>query len=355
LPLPDPKRLLVLATQTPFVRGGAERHVFNLVSALRGEGHEVDLLMLPFKFAPAQHHAWMMRAAEDLQCEVFSGHRVDGVISLLYPMWGAQHERHVSWIIHQHRAVYDLFGQVAGQGADADLKHAITLFDTRHLGSKAAIFANSRNVAARLRRFNGLDAEVLYHPPPNAEKFHAAEALPFIFCPSRIEPLKRQFLLLEAAAHLEHRVPIVFAGAGSQAELLRQSIRDKGFEERVRLLGHVSETEKITLFARCQAVFFAPQDEDLGYVTLEAMCASKPVITCEDSGGCLEFVMHGETGWVLPPDATAIAQAINRLGRDPGRAAAMGRAGRARYDALDLSWARVTRKLLSALFPGENS
>lgn len=348
------RRLLVLASQVPFVRGGAESHAVNLVGALREAGHQAELLALPFKFEPLEHHDWMMRAAEELDLAVFGRHRVDGVISLLYPMWGARHERHVSWIIHQHRAVYDLYGQRPERDTDRTLRDRISSFDTRHLASKVAVFANSRNVASRLQHFNGIHAEVLYHPPPNAGKFHSAEAFPFIFCPSRVESLKRQFLLLEAVRFLKHPIAIIFAGEGSQAVSLAQSIKDQGLEAQVALLGHVSEAEKIALYARCSAVFFAPKDEDLGYVTLEAMCASKPVITCLDSGGPLEFVVDGETGWVLPADAQAIAAVIDRVRCEPAQAAAMGRRGRARYDALDLSWGAVTQRLLAALFAGES-
>ncbi len=49
------------------------------------------------------------------------------------------------------------------------------------------------------------------------------------------------------------------------------------------------------------AVFFAPYDEDYGYVTLEAMLAQKATITCYDSGGTNEFVIHEQTGFIEPP------------------------------------------------------
>jgi len=46
-------------------------------------------------------------------------------------------------------------------------------------------------------------------------------------------------------------------------------------------------------------VVFPPFDEDLGYVTLEAMLAAKPVITCNDSGGPMEFVRDRENGLLV--------------------------------------------------------
>ena len=63
-----------------------------------------------------------------------------------------------------------------------------------------------------------------------------------------------------------------------------------GVSKKVKWLGFITEQEKIDLYAKARAVVYPPADEDYGYVTLEAMLSSKPVITCSDSGGTLEFV-----------------------------------------------------------------
>jgi glycosyltransferase involved in cell wall biosynthesis len=81
-------------------------------------------------------------------------------------------------------------------------------------------------------------------------------------------------------------------------------------------------------------------------VTLEAMLSSKPVITCADSGGPLEFVVDGQTGLTADPTPESLARAMDALWTDRRGAAAMGEAGRARYQDLDISWANVVEKLL---------
>ena len=73
---------------------------------------------------------------------------------------------------------------------------------------------------------------------------------------------------------------------------------------------------------------------------------SKPVITCTDSGGPLEFVVHRESGLVVAPDPRSIAEAIDELYAHRARAAEMGRAGRDRYDALGISWDKVVQTLV---------
>jgi glycosyltransferase involved in cell wall biosynthesis len=77
------------------------------------------------------------------------------------------------------------------------------------------------------------------------------------------------------------------------------------------------------------------------------MLSSKAVITCDDSGGPLEFVAHKETGLIAKPTAAALAAALDELGQDRNLAAKYGRAGRDRYRHLKLSWPEVVRQLLT--------
>jgi glycosyltransferase involved in cell wall biosynthesis len=92
--------------------------------------------------------------------------------------------------------------------------------------------------------------------------------------------------------------------------------------------------------------FFPPVDEDYGYVTLEAMLSSKPVITCADSGGPLEFVVDNQTGLIADATPESIADAMDCLWAGRRRAATMGEAGRERYLDLKIDWENVVEKLL---------
>jgi glycosyltransferase involved in cell wall biosynthesis len=72
--------------------------------------------------------------------------------------------------------------------------------------------------------------------------------------------------------------------------------------------------------------------EGLPLAVLEAMAASRPVVTT-DVGGNREAVVDGETGLLVPPgDHYALADALETLYRDPDKRASMGRAGRARAE-----------------------
>jgi glycosyltransferase involved in cell wall biosynthesis len=93
-------------------------------------------------------------------------------------------------------------------------------------------------------------------------------------------------------------------------------------------------------------VYYGPFDEDYGYVTLEGFAADRPVVTLNDSGGPLEFVVHEQTGLVAPPDARAIAEAFDRLHTDRELASRLGSAGNALVRAEVPRWPDVVARLL---------
>ena len=107
--------------------------------------------------------------------------------------------------------------------------------------------------------------------------------------------------------------------------------------------------KKGAALARALGVLFTPFDEDYGYVTLEAMLSSKPLITCSDSGGPIEFVVPDETGLVADASPAALAEAMDRLWDDRAAAQTMGRVARDHYTSMHISWQTVTDYLLRAV------
>ena len=106
----------------------------------------------------------------------------------------------------------------------------------------------------------------------------------------------------------------------------------------------MDDRDVVEHYASCLGVYYAPYDEDYGYVTVEAFKAAKPVITTADAGGVLEFVEDGVNGFVCPPDSpNEIGARIDQLYRDRERARAMGLAGQGRVR--EVTWDRVIEKL----------
>jgi glycosyltransferase involved in cell wall biosynthesis len=91
---------------------------------------------------------------------------------------------------------------------------------------------------------------------------------------------------------------------------------------------------------------YIPYDEDaFGYVTLESYFSKKPVITCADSGGIGALVKDQVTGRVVPPDAQALAEAMDQLFKDKSSARRMGEAGYELVHTLRISWDHVIENL----------
>lgn len=109
----------------------------------------------------------------------------------------------------------------------------------------------------------------------------------------------------------------------------------------------LTNEQKIAYYAKSLGVIYPPFDEDYGYVTLEGMLASKPVITCQDSGCPLEFIRDRETGLIVEPTANALAAAMDELWENRFWAAKLGQSASEYYKSLDITWSNVIKKLLA--------
>ena len=331
--------------QVPFQTGGATLLSNHLGDALRRAGHTVSVITAPFRFGP---DAELSRSMDFWQTEDFRQINYiepEVVIPLSFPCWGLTHPNKRVWMLHQHRAAYELYDE---KNMTQMMSEQIRSFDTNHLNTCQQVFTISARVTERLATNNAIKSTPILHPPPDADLLYRSDrdALPFIFFPSRIETLKRQTLAISAMQYVDKSTFLIIAGMGGQYGACRDLVKKLGLENQVRLLGEISEADKRALYATSSAVLFPPFDEDYGYVTLEAMCAAKPVITCHDSGGVLDFVVDGVTGHVVAPTARAIADAINSVANNKKKSVDMGEAGLSRYQQLDLSWNKVVSTLM---------
>jgi glycosyltransferase involved in cell wall biosynthesis len=347
-------RVLIATAHVPFIRGGAEIHAEGLRDALQAAGHEAEIVAIPFKWYPPQKVLDHMLACRLLDLSEVMGTPVDLMIGLKFPAYLIPHPRKVLWILHQFRTAYDLWDHQLGDliytPDGAEVRDAIRQADRQIIPQARRVFANSANVAARLKCFCDIDARPLYHPPPNADEFYTSNAEDYLFFPSRLCLPKRQTLVLEALAHTKRPVRVRFAGTADQPAYkneLKGLARRLRVQDRVEWLGQVTEEEKRELYARALGVIYPPIDEDYGYVTLEAMLAAKPVITCTDSGGPLEFVRPNETGLIAEPLSESLAQSLDHLWDYRAQARHWGEAGRALYDQMEITWPGVVRKLLT--------
>lgn len=344
-------RVAIASVTVPFIRGGATIMRDGLAASLRARGVQVDYITRPFRFRPESEVLRSMDEWASEHADIFDCGPIDRVICINFPSFYLQHHNKVVWLMHQHRAVYELYGTRYGAdpaSQDASrLKRAIEQRDTASFESARRVRTISRRVSDRLRRFNGIASSPLYQPPDAAGAYYGAAPLAYVFAPSRLEALKRQDLLIRAMTEVRAPVAAVIAGDGGQRQNLERLAVELGVDTRVRFIGRVERGELLAWYANSLAVYFAPYDEDYGFVTLEAMLSSKPVLTCTDSGGPLEFVADAETGFVCAPELRGIAGRIDWLWAHRRESVDIGRAARERYESLDISWDNVVDGLLS--------
>lgn len=340
-------RIAVCSPQVPFAHGGAEITAERLTEELRAHGHEADLVTIPFKWYPGAHVLTNALTWRMIDLEEVDGRKVDLVIATKFPSYVVRHPNKIVWLVHQLRQAYDYDGTDLGQFGQSAFDRAtvqkIRRLDDVALGEARKLAAISQNVADRLKRFNGLDAEVIL-PPPQQIEYRFESYGDFVLSVGRLDRAKRIDLLLDAAA-ADTSLRAVIAGDGPDRERLESLARRHGLNGRVEFRGRVSEEELADLYARCLGVFYAPVDEDYGMVPYEAFMAEKPVVTTHDAGGPLDVVSDRETGLVVAPEAVPLAAACRYLLEHRDEVERWGRAGRA--VAQEVTWDRAIERLLA--------
>ena len=346
-------KILIATSVTPFVEGGATYIVDSLSQHLQARSHEVEVLRFPVseKYPELLDQLLAFRLLDLTQ-------HGDRLIAIRTPAHLLKHPHKVVWFIHHYRCAYDLWGTkyqgIPDTPEGVAYRDAIIAADNVGLREAAALFSNSTVVRDRLKKFNGLDAEVLYPPLSDPQRFHSEGTGDYLLYFARITHHKRQWLAVESLRYTDTPVRLVIAGCPDPGEEpyvddLRRAIEKYGLSRRVTLISEwVHEAEKVDLFARCLGVLYFPFDEDsYGYASLEAHASRKPVLTTTDSGGTVELVVNGRNGFVTPADPELIGHAMDQLYQDQDLARRMGEAGAERVDELGIHWDRVMARLLA--------
>jgi glycosyltransferase involved in cell wall biosynthesis len=331
------------------VRGGAELLVRQLVSELRARGVATDRVSLPFKWYPKEQILPHAAAWRMLDLSESNGRPIDLVIATKFPTYFARHPRKVCWLVHQHRAAYELCGteysDFGHEELDVALRDRLMALDEEMLAECKGLYTISRTVSSRLQTYNGLASTPLYHPPLIASRLSPGAYGSYVLSVARLEKNKRVDMAVRAMAHLPSHLRMVVVGEGSHHPFIERAAEETGVRDRVTFAGPVSDDELVGLYRDALCLVYVPFDEDYGLATLEAFLAEKPVVTARDSGGTLEFVRDGVNGYVVEPDPESIANAVSALAGSHQHAQSLGRAGREL--AATISWDSVIERLLS--------
>lgn len=343
-------KVLVVTNMAPFVWGGAEELAANLVTNLRARGCEAELLRIPFKWDPFER-----LIEEMLLCRAMRLVNVDRVVAMKFPAYLVPHSRKTLWIPHQYRQAYDLFesghSNIPASSRGDEIRRIIRESDDACLRNAERLFGVSQVIANRMKKYNDIECEVLMPPLNDPERFVGGQSDFFVFAGGRVSEGKRQHLLIEAMRHSRSNIRLVVAGPPENldyAQKLERLVAQYDLQSRVTLdLRFLPRDAYAQYVNSAYAVAYVPIDEDsVGYVTMEAFQAKKPVISVTDSGGLLQIVIDGATGLVASPSPQQLGEAFDKIAVSASTATELGRAGHALWKNMKVTWPNTIDRLM---------
>ncbi len=220
-------------------------------------------------------------------------------------------------------------------------------------GAFACSRYNAHMVEARYRipidvSYNGFDAAMFRPLPPDPalRARYAPPDAPLLLYAGRLVTFKGIDHLLGALALLP-KARLLLAGEGPHRRQLEEQAARLGLSGRVHFLGNRPHAELPALYAISDLFVMPSTDHETFCVAAcEAMGCARPVVAAR-TGGLVEVVRDGETGFLVPPaDPHALAERMRTLLDDPTLRERMGRAGREWTNSM-FTWERVIERMLA--------
>jgi len=342
--------------------GGSERHLLELLPALRARGVDARFLGLddtraapePFYVALAERDVPFERHPCPRDVDPLLARRVLRAVRALRPD-----------LVHTHLVHADVYGAVAAARARAVLvstKHNDDPFRSgkgryleRLLTRRAALVLCITEALARFNRdvvglpgkklrtvHYGLDSPPEPWGPPGGPEL--SPETPVLVAVCRLVRQKGVDVAVEALSLVRERHPathLVVLGEGPLRGELTELAARREIADAVSFPGRVGDVA--WWLRRADVVVHPARWEGFGLALLEAMLCERPVVATEVSS-IPEIVLDRETGVLVPPDdPTALAEAVTALLDDPAQAAGLGEAGRTRARA-EFSVARMAER-----------
>ncbi len=347
-PVPGPARVRVVQVLATGTNGGAQEHVFNLVSRLDPANYDVSIVSLSNgsavrKLQKAGFDVTVIDSPDDaIATATLAAHladvRADVIHNHMYraelvgtkaaiALGEAGHRR--PWVIstvHSSR-VRTNEDQEELRRLGPEIDHLIVV--SRAIDRK--VEDEGRGATPRSLIYNGVDLERYSHQEPCCtlrEEFGMDPDAVLVGVVGRLELEKGHPTLLEAWPRVLAQVPnayLLIVGEGSRLDALHEIVRTLGVERHVIFTGRRDDIPAIT--AAFDVAVLPSYREAQGLSILEAMAMSRPVVASK-VGGIPEMIESGVNGVLVPPqDPEALAGALVRLLTDHPFADTLGRAG----------------------------
>jgi L-malate glycosyltransferase len=354
----------------PWVKGGAEKRIYEISSRLAERGHEVHCYGM--KWWPGdrdiitngvhQHGIcpsmplYKNGKRSIIQATSFAGKVLGAGIDcdvvdcqnfpyiscfsakLLCSLQG--HELFITWHEVWGDYWYEYLGKIGFLGKTVE---------------RAAAHLTERNIAVseRTKRdLEGLGANVGWVLPngidaKRIERIAASPEESDILFVGRLVEHKNVDLLLDAIEILKVSVPdirVVIIGDGPEAASLKHLSREKGLERNVEFHGFVDDYDDALALMKSSRIFASPSiREGFGMAALEANACGLPVVTVDHKMNAVSDLVTKETGVVCIPTPQALADAISRTLQESG-----GMRGQCMEEARKYDWKEICDKIESA-------
>ncbi len=220
-----------------------------------------------------------------------------------------------------------------------------------------AVIVTSQTTAAIVEGAFGVPGELITVATPGVDRPAAprGERRPGpvrIFTLGSISPRKAHHVLIEALGRIDDLDWTCAIAGGLEkdpetAEALIAQIAMLGLEDRVRLIGEVTEDEAAALYADADIFALASVYEGYGMVFAEALAHGLPIVAT--TGGAIPEVVPEAGGLLVQPsNAEAFAAALGALVSDPARRAVLAEGSRQAGESLT-GWNRTAGEIASVL------
>ena len=335
----------VLATGT---NGGAQEHLFSLVTRLDPTRYDVSVVALSAGSAVRK----MQRAGvavlviddpddaiavgalaaylAEVRADVVHAHmyRAETVAARAVIALGEAGQRRPYLVATAHSS---RVRSEADREALLELNPAFDQLIAVSRSSEAKLHAEGRAVVPISLIYNGVDLQRYDHQEPCctlSEEYGMEPGSQIVGVVARLEPEKGHPTLLDAWPAVIRAVPDVYlliVGEGCRRDALEAQARERKVAHRVVFTGRRDDVPAVT--AALDVAVLPSYREAQGLTILEAMALSRPVVA-SNVGGIPEMVEDGVTGILVPPhDVEALTAAIVRLLKDHPYADMLGRAG----------------------------
>jgi glycosyltransferase involved in cell wall biosynthesis len=347
-PMPGPKRVRVVEILATGTNGGAQEHVFGVMTRLDTTYYEASVVALSGGSAVRKliRHGFDVTVIDepddDAAVRALAAH-----LALVRPD-----------VIHTHMYRADIIGTRAALALAEGGRRRPYLVSTVHSSRVRShedrellrqltpemdqLIVVSRSIERKIADehrtgapvrliYNGVDLQRYDHQGGCAtlrEEYGMEPGSRIVGVVARLEPEKGHQTLIEAWPHVLREVPdayLLIVGEGSRRDYLEQWAAAHKVAHRVVFTGRRDDIPAVT--ASLDVAVLPSWREAQGLSILEAMAMSRPVVA-SDVGGIPEMIEDGVTGLLVEHDnPVALAAAITRLLKDRAWAARIAKAG----------------------------